>query len=653
MSILSLTRKTLVLVLLVVMAAVAAGCEPVPDRVLTPTEKTADMFWLFSIFDQNYAPRELKEATLGFDYEDLKTQYLDEAVATTNNEDFYAVMNRFVAEFHDAHTSASLVASTLPGRTEVAYLGFNGVRDGDALVVTELLPTTSAGSNFPISVGDRITKLDGVPLRDIVLDEMVKYRNLGYDESNLTYHMNGIFTRTPLVAALPEADDAVVTVDDGNGERDITLPWVVKDLQTFIGEQNEALNANVEATIGGIDAKQFLEAANELVASNDVGAFDVPVAGLPGQTWNYFKFVDNMPTLTSPMVVQKVREHIRAAKGTRASVEDTREYLSSVRNIPSGAIILEESTTFPAYIAKFPTKQPDQPPRFYGYMLLDTFSPASEDLALSEIQDVLSRLEDLGVEHLIIDTIDNGGGSLTFGLKAAQLLSRAPIALPQIQFKTSETWIDQFESQSMSGPSDTEKELARRVYEKLVAARDAGDVISEPMSVDVLMPFEFLDGNSSMPDMKIALLTNEMCVSMCDIFAGVLKDNGLATLIGKRTMGGGGNVVQHAQAPNSHLAVAQTESLILRTDGTPIENVGVSPDVEMEVHESAQSNYDPVRSRAIALLNPCTGPECVPADDLGPAKKSGGCSTTGGQPQGLVLLMLAAGTLLIRRRRVA
>ena len=564
-------------------------------------------------------------------------------------------MNRFVAEFQDAHTSASLVASTLPGRTEIAYLGFNGVRSGDALEVTELLPTTSAASSFPISVGDRVTKLDGVPLRDIVLDEMVKYRSLGYDEANLTYHMNGIFTRTPLVAALPEKDNAVVTVERGGTESDIVLPWVVKDLQTFIDDQTEALNANVEATIAGIDAKQFLEAAAEIIESNDIGAFDVPIAGLPGHTWNYFKFVDNMPTLTSPSVVQKVRAHSLASKGATASVEDIRAHLSSVRSIPSGAIILEESATFPAYIAKVPTKEANQPPRFYGYMLLDTFSPPSEGQALSEVSDLLARFEDLGVEHLIIDTIDNGGGSLTFGLQLAKLLSRDPLDLPLIQFKTSETWIDQFETQSLSAPSDTEKELARRVHEDLVAARDAGDSISEPMPVDVLMPFQFLEGNADLPELKVVVLTNEMCVSMCDIFAGVLKDNDLATIIGKRTMGGGGNVVQHAQAPNSHLAVAQTESLILRSNGTPIENVGVKPDVEMEVHESAQSNYTPVRTKAVELLNPCVGSSCVPADDLGAGKaqKSGGCSTTGGSSQRLFLLLIACAAVLVRRRRIS
>ena len=50
------------LVSLVLIAFAFAACDPAPARVLNQDEKRADMLWLFAMLDQNYAPRELKEA---------------------------------------------------------------------------------------------------------------------------------------------------------------------------------------------------------------------------------------------------------------------------------------------------------------------------------------------------------------------------------------------------------------------------------------------------------------------------------------------------------------------------------------------------------------------------------------------------------------
>src|SRR5262245_12932794 len=126
-----------------VAVAVLAACSPAPSRVLNRDEKHADMLWLYSMFDQNYAQRALKKANFGFDNAQRQQQYLAEALATTDNNAFYAVMHRFVAEFHDPHTSSLLMASSLPERSEISFLGFNGVRSGNSLIVTELLPTTA------------------------------------------------------------------------------------------------------------------------------------------------------------------------------------------------------------------------------------------------------------------------------------------------------------------------------------------------------------------------------------------------------------------------------------------------------------------------------------------------------------------------------
>jgi C-terminal processing protease CtpA/Prc len=68
-------------------------------------------------------------------------------------------------------------------------------------------------------------------------------------------------------------------------------------------------------------------------------------------------------------------------------------------------------------------------------------------------------------------------------------------------------------------------------------------------------------------------------------------------------MGAGGNVVGYSQAPNSHFDVRQTESLIVRKDGSYIENVGVTPDVVVPVANYTASKYKEVRAAAIKALD--------------------------------------------------
>jgi MYXO-CTERM domain-containing protein len=629
--------------------------------VLTPDEKRADMFWIYSIFDQNYAPRDYKASTLGFDYATLKSQYIDRAVATTDNDSFYYVMEDFVAEFKDAHTASSLIPSSLPGRTPVAYLGFDGVRTGDTLTVTSLLPTVQAGSAFPIKVGDEILKMDGQALRDIVLTQSVKERNLGNDETNLTYHMNLLFGRTSIAQRMPTKSSVDLTVRRQGVEQVVTLPWVVEDLQAFTAEQKAAAdaaaaaakaNAQPQSKIAGLDAKILFDTGSEWLQK---GMMAIKSAGTAiGNPLNHCMVYDNMLTWSSRSVIDAVVAYRAAVDGKKVlAADDLKQKLAVYRNIPADAAFVTEAQTYPTYFASLPNGG------VYAYMFIDSFEPDSDEATvLAEFSTVLDRMKLFGVKSLVLDTIDNTGGLQTLGMQMARLLSKTPIKFGKIQLKISETWINQYEDQSLNAPSPAEKALAKQVVDQLKADRDAGKAISDPIDVDRLMPFQFTTGNDKLPDgIKTVLLVNEMCASMCDIFAATLQDNKIATVVGSRTMGAGGNVVQHGQAPNSNLILNQTESLILRADGTPIENHGVTPDVAVNVNAGILQQYEPTRQAALAFLSGCTGDACSKADAPGADSqpKAGGCSMATSAHDGAAplagLLALLGFALLARGRR--
>lgn len=597
-----------ILPLLSIVTLVTA-CDPVPRRTLSTDEKIADLYWIYSQYGENYAPLELKEKTFGINFEKLKQDYVEAAKKTTTNDEFYDLMFKFVAEFKDAHNSAALTNSSLPDRAQVAFLGFSGIRSGETLVVKKLLPTITKDSNFPIKTGDEITKIDGKNLKDLIKEELLPLRNLGSDEANITYHMNKLFTRVSTMNGLPKNKDAVISLKRGGDEYEFTIPWVVKDLHQFQAEQEKAKESQkteakqVEPRQSESNFLMFSDAMDStLFKFNFVGfngRIEKPVAilnkvmnGLRKKFADGFRMVDYVSEW-SPMA---------DSDETKAPLE----ILKDQRLVLTNAVYLSESKTYPAYIAPkkiYKDGEETEETKLIGYIYVDTFSPESdEEAVLKEFKATIMAMQSMGVSDLVIDTINNGGGSLVLGMKMAQLLSNKKVEMPKMQMRLSDSWMDQFQQESLHASSDAEGEYARRILVDMESAKKAGKRLSDPISAEMLAPFSIQANTDLKKPFKIVLLVNEMCASMCDIFAGILQDNQMATIVGSRTMGAGGNVVNYNQAPNSHLDLRQTESLILRKDGSYIENNGVTPEVVMAVNESAKDKYDDVLNKAIDIL---------------------------------------------------
>jgi C-terminal processing protease CtpA/Prc len=582
---------------IVLILAGLTGCDPVPRRTLTTDEKLADLFWVYSQFGENYAPLEYKQKKYGFDYERLKAETNDAAKATTTNDQFYAVVFKFVATFKDAHSSGALTNASLPDRAMTAYLGFSGARDGDTLLVQNRLPTITDASTYPIKKGDRILKIDGKDLRAAVNADLVQWRNLGSDEANFTYHANKLFTRVSTVNGIPSSDNAVLTVKRGDETFDVTLPWVKKDVVQFQAEQKKATDdaaaakakkkpADIEENFllladgnGGVGFKFAFLGFN---GRPEFPAFDADSISRSLRTTVTagFKFIDSFASW----------KLITADDDTSKTPE---EIVRANRNVPEDAIFLSSAKVYPAYINR-------EGVNLVGTIYLDTFEPSgTEDDAVAQFKQTLVDLQTLGVSRIVIDMINNGGGSLSLGFQLAQALSASRVPLPGIQFRVSDSWLDQFQTSSMQGASDSEREISRRVYSDLQAARLRGDRLTPVMASDVLTPFALTPNEDVKTKLQVALLVNEMCASMCDIFSATLQDAGLATVVGTNSMGAGGNVVGYNQAPNSHFDVRQTESLMVRKDGSYIENVGVKPDVAVPVANYTATKYKEVRDAAV------------------------------------------------------
>lgn len=632
MKINQLTLKLSALALIVALSA----CSPTPRRTLSTEEKAADFAWLFSQFGENYAPLEYKESRYGFKYAELKAKYLDRSAATKTNEEFYALMHEFVSEFKDAHTSGQFMSSSNPGRTEVAYLGFSGDRVGNTFVVKKFLPTFSPDSAYPIKKDMVITALDGVPLVDIAKGELSKFRNLGQDEATITYNMGRIFNRISTGAPIPVSPVATLTVkiDDKTSE-DITVPWVKKDYYEFLQEQRTAvLKKRAETTTAvaqentSLESDLFTMGYNAATGQYSVIPSFFKALDRKQEGFNFlktFSFIDTAPIWSSKSLEKwllesqfgrdALKKQILANKSAAVSEEQAfKNYfwdeMLKERTLPTQYVRVNEAGVYPAYITPVQVKGADGKPigfqKVVGYIYLDTFSPNDDDdKVIATVDATLAKFKELGVRDVIVDMINNGGGSLVLGSRLAQVFSPTKITLPAMQFRLSETWLDDFEGAALSGASDPERLLARKVLDVLKEDKAKGLRLSRGINSETLMPWA-IKGNSTTlatGGFNTILLVNEMCASMCDIFSGIMKDNNLATIVGLNTMGAGGNVVMHMSAPNSGFIVNQTESLIVRKDGSYVENNGVAPDVKFDTITDSATKFTGARTKALEIFS--------------------------------------------------
>ncbi len=587
---------------------ILAACDPVPGRTLNSDEKEADMRAIFTWFEEYYTPLAYKQQRFNFDYETLKTEALAKARATEDNEAFYRVVHEFVANFQDAHTSAALTNAKLPGRVEIAFLGFSGRRAGHALLVNDIMPLMNPEqSSYPIEVGDLITAIDGVALPRFVLENLTKSRNLGNPESNITALMNRTFNRSTLHGNMPTSDTVTLTLEREGVTKTVRMPWIRRDL--FELSKDLAVDAAAKEAAGKKKKKKE-KTSNALSIRTPQGPVTLTLEGLQGRPFQLDQIKQQLESTSGEPRFSRFYKSFQIAneftgwKVLKAGAQQPTEWetFEKERVVPEFAIRSPKSEIFPAYVI-------NNPGRPVGVVRISTFSTGeTTEKCIAEIQETLRFFQHHGVGDIVIDMIDNGGGSLDLVLKLAQAFSRERLEFPGVQFGLNENWMSDMHSAAVSSPSHLDREHFRRVYADLLAQRNAGARVSKTYDiVDMLMPFE-VEGNASVTRrFNIALLQDEMCASAADIFSYMLKRNTEigkmnATLIGQQTMGAGGNVVKHWQTPNAHIDLHQTESLFVKADGTYLENNGIEADITTPVSLHAQTQYRSLYTMALETL---------------------------------------------------
>jgi len=183
-----------------------------------------------------------------------------------------------------------------------------------------------------------------------------------------------------------------------------------------------------------------------------------------------------------------------------------------------------------------------------GYLFISTFSSTLGE----QVQNALEKLESQNIDRLIIDLRGNGGGYLTAAEETASLF--------------------------------LEKD-------KVIYSLETKDEIKT-----------YNDQTNEKRDYKIVVLVNKGTASAAEILTSALKDSYGATIVGDTTYGKG--KVQQTKTLSDGTMVKYTTAKWLRPNGECVDQVGITPDIEvsLSVNEDGEVESDNQLEKAIEVI---------------------------------------------------
>jgi len=244
--------------------------------------------------------------------------------------------------------------------------------------------------------------------------------------------------------------------------------------------------------------------------------------------------------ITSDMTIEEVAEFIRGEEGSRVTLTVLHPDMTE----PVEVTIIRDIILLPSVNYEILEQQPS-----VGYIRLNRFSGESS----GEIEEALTFLLDQGIQSLVLDVRQNGGGLLDAAIDVSDhFLDRGPV-----------------------------------VYQ---IGKDQEEMVFESSSPSIAA------------EIPMVVLVDGGTASAAEIVAGALQDRDRAILIGSTTFGKGSVQVVYDLSDGSSVHV--TSARWLTPDRNQIDQHGLTPDIAVEVTEESITNgQDIVLEEAIAFLS--------------------------------------------------
>ena len=523
--------------------------KPVQLADVQKQKMTEEIGYIGSIYREHYAPKSWKESHLGWNLEAEVKEAQDKILVANSMHDSRMALVDFLnstADYHVFYSFFSTGRSVLPIQVKTV--------EGKTIIVfinREKLPETT----FPFAVGDELVAMDGVEVSQTlkILERLV---GPNVPETDLALADLYLTARIGSAAAVVPTGPVALTILRSQETKPVTHQLVWEHTPEMIKFSNsQVMNLKNQST--DADSKKKVKL--------------------------------NLPKMQSPHAKNLVVAENTWGLGTRKSM---------LPDLGKRIWESEKENEFDAYIYK------NEQGKLIGVVRIPSYSPENDDVekAIKDFTAVMKKMNDL-VDGLVIDQLNNPGGYVFYLYAMASMFTDTSISTPKHRMSISAYDVQDAVStlKDLSAVKNNEQaieKLGERVngypnsYQMVVNIREYCRFIIDQWNAGKKLTDAFylwgVDRINAHPEVQftkpVIILVNELDFSGGDFFPAIMQDNKRVTVVGTRTAGAGGYVLQ-ATFPNSFglELLSFTGSIAERVDLNPIENLGVTPDISLQL----------------------------------------------------------------------
>lgn len=547
-----------------VFACVSAYALPSYAANVTREQMNLQLDLMADIFEVRYAPLEWKKSLFGWDLQQeirRVKEYIADAPDLTVKQFQQALRSIFLSG-KDYHLDINFYS------TESAQLPFKIKPVSGKCLISYIDPTLPQDQLLPFEVGDELLSFDGLQASDALANFLKLQRGCNRETDNLFAAEMMTYRRGLYGHEVPVHDVEVVwrSAKDESVSKCL-LKW--KYVPEYI-------------------PNPLLESAS--ISAGLKSAYDHQMM---------------LPQFSQEEFDSSSRPYDYDALSARESY---------VPMLGRTWWVSDKECPFHAYLFELPSK------RNAGYIRIPHFRGSAYHV--DQFRQLMRYFEEFA-DVLVIDQVNNPGGSPRYLYALLTLLTSDPLAVPEHKLSLTHFEVAMAASnipllRNVKSDADakdaigttfdgypvncTTAEGLLRYFEFILSEWNAGKTITDPFplyGINFIMPCP--EGQYTKP---LLVLTNGMDFSGADFFPAILQDNRRAVILGTRTAGAGGMFTSASHHnPFGIRAYHMTVSLAERTNGLPLENFGVEPDIPYQLTErDIRCNYEEYKLNIINAL---------------------------------------------------
>lgn len=552
-------RTIFIATMLIITGFIGAGERTIKERM------KADLDTIYNTLELQYAPLKWKQnhSEWNFATELQKAKNKIDHFNPISLRDYQGIVRDFFRSAQDYHVVVEFYS------TETASLPFRVKGAAGKFFITEIDHTQLSPKTFPWKEGDELVMFDGRPIQEVI-DEFKKNEvGHGYSNTDIALAETYLTYRDAALGHKVPKGPLIVSVKL-QGSSTLSTYQLIWD---YTPEKIPSGFNPSYPILASIDCDTETQ-SNRIKSLCDLRMISPLYKSL------------NHPLTTHPSTTHDL--------GARQSF------------IPALGTITwqtEEENTFDAYLCKTPEGIS------LGYVRIHEYN--GKEAEVEEFGEVIQHLQNHS-DALVIDQINNPGGSVFYMYALASMLTDRPLHtpkhrssitphevaqavefIPQLEEARTEEEAQDLLGQTFSGTPVTLQmvKFMLNYFRFVVKEWEAGKNLMGPFylyGIDCINPHPTVRYTK-----PILILINSLDFSGGDFFPAIFQDNKRAKIFGSRTAGAGGHMTS-TSFPNRFgiKSFNYTRSFAERMDKNPIENLGVTPDIPYELtQEDLQHNY--------------------------------------------------------------